>query len=186
MKIRWLITVAMAVASVAHGQVRTFASADGTKKFDATLLAYREKDQLVTVRMKGRTNTVNFNISILSEDDQAYVKDQAQALRAANALKLSFERYRKKDESNADARMYLGGYEIGLRNLAADPIKNVEIEYLIVYRKGSLAAGTDVQTERGSETFSELSAGTDEKILAGKVSLQSAASRDKQACSGST
>ena len=119
MKFRWAILVLLAVVTSAHAQSRTFSSKDGSKRFEATLLAYREKDQLVTVRMKGRPNPINFQIGVLSEEDQSYVKEQAQSLRAGNALKLSFERYRKKDE-NADARKYIGGYEVVLRNLAPE------------------------------------------------------------------
>lgn len=55
----------------------TFRSADGKKTFDALLTAYDPATGMVTVQ-KANRSTITFNIDILSEEDQKYVKEQAE------------------------------------------------------------------------------------------------------------
>jgi len=62
----------------------------------------------------------------------------------------------------------------------------VEVEYLVIYRQGSLAKGSTIKVDRGSKAISELLPGISDCVETGKITLQSASSRDKEACAGSS
>ena len=98
---------------------RTFKSADNSKSFEGALTGFDAAKGLVTVRMTGGRD-VSFKLSILSTEDQEYIKENANVLAAANAIRLDFEIYKneavKVEVAGSKTTTTPAGYEIVLRN----------------------------------------------------------------------
>ncbi|NIP92579.1 MAG: hypothetical protein GWO24_03555, partial [Akkermansiaceae bacterium] len=73
---------------------RTFTSADGNKSFEGRLIDYDSRKGTVVVR-KGMRN-MKFDLTLLSAGDIEYVKENANVLAAANAIRLDFDLYKDK------------------------------------------------------------------------------------------
>lgn len=129
---------------------RTFKSADNSKSFEGVLTGFDAPNGIVTVHMSGDRN-ISFELSILSTADQEYIKQNANALAAANAIRLDFEIYKDKDAAvkvkteGSQTTTTPAGYEIELRNSSKKDVSNVEINYTIFHRK-------DAENGRGSIT----------------------------------
>ena len=97
----------------------------------------------------------------LSTADREYVKENANALAAANAIRVDFEVFKDNNEAvtvkGADSKTTTtpAGYEIDLRNWSKKDIDNVAVNYTIFHRKdaengpGSVAQTTgsiDIET----------------------------------------
>ena len=164
---------------------RMFTSREGGKTFEGKLVSYKEKGDSVTVKRKGSSRPMSFKLSVLSDADREYVMEQAPALIAAGAVRLSFDKKQEKLDDDK-ARRYTGCYNITVENTSPSDLADVVIDYVVIYQKGSLAKGKTLEVEQGSKTFSTLIGNMDDLVTTNGISLQSAASREKQACAGST
>ena len=163
----------------------TFTSADGGKKFAGKLVSFRQQGELVTVKRKDTNRDMSFKISILSEEDQKYILEQAPALTAAGAIRVSFDKNLVRLDDDK-ARKYTGCYQISVENLSSESIQDVEVEYLVIYQKGSLAKGSTIVVDQGNKVISDLLPNLSDYVETSSITLQSASSRDKEACSGSS
>lgn len=159
-----LLTCAAFATPAMALEARTFTSADGGKTFQGRLTDYNAKKGTVTVR-KGMRN-MTFKLSLLSEKDIEYAKENGNALAAANAIRLDFDLWKGKPDTNrTDSERTTttpAGYEIELRNHTKKNIENIEIRYTIFHRKDAEnGAGSVAQTE-GSFHVSTLFAGKDD------------------------
>lgn len=76
-----LSTLCIAFVLMMSADARTWTSADGKKTFEGEMTAYDADAGRVTVDMKGRE--ITFSINILSDDDIAFIKEEAPKLTAA-------------------------------------------------------------------------------------------------------
>ena len=159
-----LVTCAIFATPAMALEKRTFTSADGSKSFEGRLMDYDAKKGMVVVR-KGMRN-MKFDLKLLSEKDRTYVEENANALAAANAIRLDFDLWKEKPQTvRTDSERTTttpAGYEIEVRNWTKKSIQNVEIRYVIFHRKGAEdGPGSVVQTE-GSYDITHLFAGRDD------------------------
>jgi len=89
-----IITIFTCLIAVAWAEPdwHTFTSADGSKEFAGKLVSFRKQGELVTVKRKDTNRSMSFKLSILSEEDQKLIREQASALNAAGAVRLSFDK----------------------------------------------------------------------------------------------
>ena len=137
---------------------RTFRSADNSKSFEATLVAYDTKTGKVTVK-KG-VQKMSFPLSKLSEEDVAYVEENADALAAANAIKLDFDLYKDKPETKrTDITRTIttpAGYEIEVSNWTEQKFRDVEVNYSIYHRKDAENGPGSIAETKGSFSLTYL------------------------------
>ena len=116
--------------------MRMFQNKDNTKSFLAKLTGYDNKTQNVTVRMKnGRTTT--FPITVLSPDDQAYVKANGKQLAIASDIEIGLTKFQdksvKKTAPRITNRVYPSGYNITLNNRSKNTYDNISVKYTLYY-----------------------------------------------------
>ena len=152
---------------------RTFTSADGSKTFEGRLTDYDAKKGQVTVR-KGMRN-MTFRLSLLSEKDIEYVKENANAVAAANAIRLDFDLWKGKAETkrNETERTTTtpAGYDIEVRNWTKKNISNIEVHYTIFHRKDAENGPGSIAQTQGSFGISTLFAGKDDPNKTEAVNL---------------
>ncbi len=108
---------------------------------------------------KGMRN-MKFDLTLLSAGDIEYVKENANVLAAANAIRLDFDLYkdkaeRKKTETTRTVTTP-AGYEISVRNWTKKDIGDVEIKYTIFHRKDAENGPGSITTTEGSTYISTL------------------------------
>lgn len=177
--------VCLSGMAAAQQEWHTFTSREGGKTFVGELVSYREEGDLLTVRRKDTLRTMSFKLSVLSDADREFVLAQAPALIAASAVRLSFDKSQEKLDDDK-ARRYTGCYNISVENSSPSDLEDVEIDYVVIYQKGSLAKGKSIQVDQGTKSISTLPGNFEDVVSTSGITLQSAASRDKEACSGST
>jgi hypothetical protein len=182
-----LLAILMCLGAVASAQQEwhTFTSREGGKTFEGKVVAYREDGDLVTVKRKGDLRILNFKLDVLSDADREFVMEQAPGLIAAGAVRLSFDKSQEKLDDDK-ARRYSGCYRITVVNTSPSDLQDVTVDYVVIYQKGSLAKGSTIEVDSGSQSFEKLAGNMENVVTTSGITLQSAASRDKEACSGST
>ena len=162
---------------------RTFTSADGSKTFEGRLTDYDAKKGLVTVR-KGMRN-LTFKLSLLSEEDVAYVNENANALAAANSIRLDFDLYKDKATTNrTDTERTTttpAGYEIAVRNWTKNNIEDIEIRYTIFHRKDAENGPGSITTTEGSTHISTLFSNTEDVNRTDPINLVRYSGRSRAA-----
>ena len=92
-------------------------------------------------------------------------------------------------DKESSTKTYNGGYRIELRNAATEMIENVEIDYVLVYRKDAIKGNGEVLTMTGSANVTTLLPNIDENIVADGIPLSSYYKKSKAgggAAGGST
>lgn len=188
-----LLILLLAGSSLAFGNTewRKFHNSDGTKSFTGRLVGYDSDKDIVTVQRKTTLSPIRFKLSLLSDENQKFVKTRALELEAAGGLRLMFYENVKKVDSkkSGDTRTtkYDGGYKIELRNYARKRMEGVTVEWIAVYRKDSVKGSGTVVTKRGSELISTLIPNVDENIEVNGIPLTSyRKSASTRAIGGST
>lgn len=140
---------------------RTFTSADGAKTFDGFLVDYDSSKNVVSVRLAGKS-VKKFSLDKLSEADQKFVQDNADALAASRSLKVRIdEKYRdsnsidKADGARSSTRVE--GFNISVENLGSERIEDVEIRSTIFVRRAAERGPSQLQMEVDSYTIESLS-----------------------------
>lgn len=152
---------------------RTFTSADGAKSFEGRLTDYDGKRGTVTVR-KGMRNTT-FKLTMLSEKDIEYVKENGNAVAAANAIRLDFDLWKGKPQTNRTeserTTTTSAGYDIEIRNWTKKDISNIEVRYTIFHRKDAENGPGSIAQTKGTFFVSTLFAGKDDPNRTDAVNL---------------
>ena len=150
-----LLGCAALILPAAGFEKRTFKNADKSKSVEGVLTGFNAAKRIVTVRMNGGREA-SFKLSLLSSEDQEYVKENANALAAANAIRVDFEVYKNTDEAvkvkSADSRTTTtpAGYEIDLRNWSKKDVSSVEVDYTIFHRKDAENGPGSIAQTNGS------------------------------------
>ena len=185
MKLILVMLMCLIAAASAEQDWRTFTSREGGKTFVGQLVSYKEEGELVTVRRKDNFRSMSFKLSVLSEADREFVMEQAPALIAAKAVRLTFDKSQEKLD-DAKVRRYTGCYDITVENTSPSDLEDVVVDYVVIYQKGSLDKGSTIEFDQRSKTFSTLPGNMSEWLTTRGITIQSASSRDKEACSGSS
>lgn len=151
-----LVTMALHAAAI---EKRTFWNADKTKSFTAVAIGYDAKSDTVTVR-KAAGQTLKFKLSLLSEEDRKYVQENADALAAAEGVRVSFdlfegERQTTKGENERTVTTP-AGYEITVENRTQHEFTDVDVEYFIFHRKDAEDGPGSIVQSTGSFNFDTL------------------------------
>lgn len=135
----------------ALAELRTFTSVDGDRTFQGTLLGYNAITEVVTVRNE-HGQTLHFDIALISEKDREFVKANPPASNVN--LDVRFDRLMDRQDSDRSKTQrittYDAGYKINLLNYTPQDLNDVEIEYLLIYRKDSTSEKAETKTVRGS------------------------------------
>lgn len=139
----------------AGAEMRTFTCPEGERTFDGRLTAYDSASKTVTV-LNPQGQTLHFDISLLSKQDQDFVIKKAPALPVNVSLNVRFEplRDRQDTERNGSTRRttYDAGYNIILNDYSGKGLQNAEVEYLLIYRKDEVSGSGDNRTVSGRKT----------------------------------
>lgn len=154
---------------------RSFKSADGGQAFEGRLIGYQSADQTVTVRMKSG-QTVTFALARLSEADRDYVVTEAPEPPISARLDLRFSKIMDETASERDqgarSKTYNGGYKIQILNYS-QALEDVDIEYVIVYRKDATNGLGERMIHKGSTTMSTLLPNLRDVVIADGIALES-------------
>lgn len=175
-------------ASWANTDWKTFDNADKTKTFVGRLVGFDKKTDIVTVQSKSTMRPVRFKVELLSEEHRDYVKSRSIELQAAGSLRMMFyetvEQTGSERDKESSTKTYNGGYRIELRNAATEMIENVEIDYVLVYRKDAIKGNGEVLTMTGSANVTTLLPNIDENIVADGIPLSSYYKKSKASGGG--
>ena len=156
---------------------KSFDNADKTKSFIGRLVGYDSKKEIVTVQRKSTMRPVRFKVGLLSPEHQEYVKARAIELEAASRLRMMFYETVEKVDSNrtSDTRTskYNGGYRIEIASRASEMIENVDVEYILVYRKDATEGRGEIMTKTGSTKISTLIPNFNTHVTADGIPLTS-------------
>jgi len=132
---RLLIFLGLLLGASTDADIRRFQSKDGTKDFTGELTGYDPETGTVSVKMNGRV--ANFNISLLSDEDQEYVKEVGEVLALVNQIEITLTEYRgkptKKEEDRITDRIYPSGYDVRLSNKSRQTFEDLELTYTVYY-----------------------------------------------------
>ncbi len=167
-----LIFLALTIG-MAFGNMHTFTSTDGQRTFQGTFLGYNSETRVVTVRNE-HGHTIHFNIDLVSQKDQDFVKTAVP--QGSISMDVAFEptTERKKNDRSGSTRtqVFEGGYTIRLLNYTPADLNNIEVDYLLVYRKDSVNARSETRTVHG-KTKVNLAANGTQEVETTKVELVS-------------
>jgi hypothetical protein len=135
---------------------RTFTSADGGRSFKGQLVAFDKGTETVTV-MNAKRQRLSFKIDVISDEDQDYVKENADKLPPDAKLKISFDElfdrtYFQRGAENTKTKTYDGGYTIHVNSYTPRLVSEAEVEYVMIYRKDQVDGNHSDMIVRGSET----------------------------------
>lgn len=84
-------------------QARTWTSSDGERTFEGEFKSYDAETEMVSVTKRGRT--LSFELSKLSETDQAFAKEQAESSAGNAADEAAMEEFGETKMGKALAKM---------------------------------------------------------------------------------
>jgi hypothetical protein len=146
-------TLAFTVAAHAESPWRTFTSSDGERTFEGRLIGYNAATQTVSVQNR-QGQTLHFKEDLVTSEDREYVRDNIDKLPPDISLDVRFDRIVERGETNrsGDTRTTnsSGGYKITLRNYTAKHYGDVDIDYMLIYRKDEVDGKGANEIVRGS------------------------------------
>ncbi|MFU8894592.1 MAG: hypothetical protein ACNA8L_13300 [Luteolibacter sp.] len=149
--ISYFVVFLFFLAGNVFAEYHAFTSADGQRSFQGVVLDYDRITEVVTVR-NDQGQTIRFRIDLVSEKDREFVKTHEPKINAV--LDVRFERLVDRQDSNRSKTQrvtnYEAGYKINLLSYTPQDLDNVEVEYLLIYRKDSVSGDAETQTVRGS------------------------------------
>lgn len=132
---------------------RTFHSADKSKSFVGEATAYSAKTDTVTVQREGGKE-LTFKLSLLCEDDQAYIRENSVILAAAGNVRVEMKEFEGDRQTNKTDTSRLAvtptGFIVTVANAAEEPLEDVTADYTIYYRKGSESGDAKLHESTGS------------------------------------
>ncbi len=178
MRVLFISTIAFltAIAS-ATTEWKVFESAEGDRTFVGRLVSYDAKKQIVTAQKKSTMRPVRFKVDLLSDEDREYVETRSAQLEAAGAFRVDFSKSIEKTGSNKSGKerrsTYDAAFLIELRNYSPEFFENIEVEYIVAYRKDAVNGPGTVATTQGTHLISVLPGNSDENIATEGVTLES-------------
>lgn len=170
-----ILFLALGMPAQAEVAWRTYTSSDGQRKFEGRLTAYNSSTQTVTVQNR-QGQTVHFKDDLISKEDRDHVLAYADKLPPAISLDVRFERLMERGDTKRAGGSRTttsdGGYKIALRNFTPGKFSDVDVEYLVIYRKDQVSGSGTNEIVRGSESVS-LEANRTHDIETESVSLVS-------------
>lgn len=141
MKLRYLISIGLlAVLPASALEQRTFQNADKSKSFEGKAVGYNSKTDTVTVRRTGGSE-INFKVSLLSDDDQTYIRENAVALATSSSTVVQVEEFKgERQSTNTEvvrSAVTPTGFNITVVNGSGEIMEDVVADYTIYYRKGA-------------------------------------------------
>lgn len=154
MKAKFLITICLLAALPASAfEERTFHSADKSKSFVGEAVGYNSKTDTVTVRRSGGAE-LNFKVSLLSEEDQSYIRENGAALAASGATSVTLKEVEgERQTTRTDTTRTVvtpTGFYVTVKNGSDEVMENVTADYTIYYRKGSESGKGKITESTGS------------------------------------
>lgn len=169
-----LLGCAVLALPAAALEKRVFTSADGSQTFEGVLKDYDASAGTVKISKKG-SGVLSFKLSLLSEEDVAYVKEQGPALVAGKALRVDFDLWKDKPVTNrSDTERTVTtpvGYDIELRNWTKNDVENVEVRYTIFHRKDAENGAGSITQSTGTMHISTVFANSNETNRTDPISL---------------
>ena len=167
--------LALGIGGTMAEELHEFKSADGSKSFRGLLMAFDANNSKVKVKhQKGKV--MIFKISLLSEEDQAYVKQKAPILAAADGLRIDIDMNRKKD-----GKIEVGGwlcekinhtYDIEAENSSSNDLGTVDFEYSIFIERNRRNVEARNEVVTGSHSVSSFLGNGDESFTTKQVTLE--------------
>ena len=161
----------------ANTEWMTFENTDKTKSFVGRVVGFDSRAKQVTVQKQSSMRPIRFKVALLSEEHQEFVQSRAMEFEAAAGLRMMFfetiEKVGSQSTDKTKIKNYNGGYRIQIRNQARMMIEDVEVDYIIVYRKDAVSGNGEVATMHGSKSISTIVTSLDENVIADGVPLQS-------------
>lgn len=141
MKMKLCLTASLfALLPLSAFEERTFYSADKSKSFVGEAVNYQSKTDTVTVR-RGNGSEIKFKVSLLSEEDQEYIRANGTALAAAGATRVELEKFENERQSSRTeitrTSVVPTGYGVTVVNGSSEVMEDVSANYTIYFRKGS-------------------------------------------------
>jgi hypothetical protein len=171
-----LLSVLLVGIAAAQTPWRTFRSADGGQTFVGKLIGFDSEADSVTVRMKTTQQTATLKLERLSAQDQEYVKATAPDLVPDAAIELRFAKLMELTGSEQGdgtrTKSYNGGYQIQLRNYSTEFIRDVDVEYIVIYRKDEVGGNGERVLHSGSKHFADLLPNYTDEVIADGVKLE--------------
>lgn len=133
-----ILTGLLSGVSFASLKSRTFYSADKKKSFEGTLTGYNSVDKKVRVLAKNGKDLA-FALSVLSEECQAYILENATKLVVPTALDITFEKVKEDKEKGADG--VSTSFDVTFYNRSSTSLEDLEVVYTVYYSKDTLSKG---------------------------------------------
>lgn len=154
MKMKLLLSLLLLGALPAFSlEERTFHSADKSKSFVGEATAYSSATDTVTVQREGGKE-LTFKLSLLCEEDQAYIRENSVVLTAAGNVRVEMKEYEGDRQTNRTDTTRLAvtptGFIVTVANAAKEPLEDVTADYTIYYRKGSESGDSKLHESTGT------------------------------------
>jgi hypothetical protein len=171
----------MAACAWGSDDWREFRSSEGGKSFVGQVVGYDPAKRVVTVRMKEGGGQVEVAVEKLSAADRKFVEEEGQRLAAARFLRVRFDKTQEKsgestknsDTAKTTTTKYAAGYRIAVENFAPHPLKDITVEYLLVWKKDSLHGGAgNEKGEKGTKKIPLVANGTTATVTTETVTLE--------------
>jgi hypothetical protein len=151
----FILFLGLGVTVRANQEFRTFTSAEGGRSFNGKLVAFDDESETVTViNSKGRN--ISFKLDLISKVDREFVISQSDKLPPDAKLEIRFEttNERKDSKRTNDTRTSTnkGAYTISVNSYTPRTIKDVEVDYVMIYRKDKVNGKYTDQVIKGSKT----------------------------------
>ncbi len=154
-----LFSVMLAFPAFAH-EWRTFESPEGDKSFTARVVAVDPVARTVTVIMRDGNRRLTFSLDRLKPEDQEYARHQAQKAVVKSSFRVNFGREMKQKgktvKGDVTTTTYDGFFQIKVENYAPQTVRDVTVEYLLIWRQDSFEGMGPEQVVRGSQKIDNI------------------------------
>ena len=154
-----LVGVSLLGVGGVGAETHTFTSADGSKKLEATLLAYDAGAKTIQIRIEGG-RTIDAPVSAFSSEDAEYVMAAAQRLEVGRRMgvRISGDDAEAVETKTAAAKTkkLSSGFKVNFRNNGTVPMEGVTAKYRIFYYEDLVKGGKADKFKDGELTLSAL------------------------------
>ncbi len=177
MKIGKLLLLACLPLTSAFGEVRTYTSKDGQKTFRGELIGYDAATKKAKMRLP-RGKIMEFQVTLLSKEDQKHVETQAPILQAQKSLSVETKHYSKRTGKNKPAQgqwhfeKYDHNYIITIENSRDEMLKDVEVEYTFFIERNRREYQNKIEKVTGSGSIDLVLANGTETVTTKSANLE--------------
>lgn len=171
----FLLLALSAVLPASALEQREFHNADKSKSFTGEAIAYNAKTETVTVLREGG-GELTFKLSLLSEDDQAYIQKHSVKLATAGSVRIEMKEYEEERQKTRtdDMRSAITptGFAVTVINDGDSPLHKVEVDYTIYFLKDSEDGDGRITEKTGTLNLYSIYPGNSYTDRSGTVSLE--------------